>query len=257
MRELEDAELLVQIKQIHEGSLGTYGAPRIHAELRDDHDVWVGKKRVARLMQDAGLVGIHRRKNKNPNDQKPVQDESSTFENLLQRDFTSEAPNRRWVGDITQHETKEGWLYLAVILDLFGRKIVGWSMDRHMRGELVVDALEMAIRNRQPSIGTIFHSDRGSQYTSLTFGANLEANGLLGSMSKPGTPADNAAMESFFASLQTELLDRKDWDTRQQLKTAIFHYVEVFYNRRRRHSTLGYVSPTEYERRYNQTQAAA
>jgi transposase InsO family protein len=256
-RALEDARLLVKIKQIHRDSFGTYGAPRIHAELREEHDVRIGKKRVARLMREADLVGVHRRKHKNPNDARAPESESRAFENLLEGNFTADAPNRRYVADITQHETLEGWLYLAVILDLFGRRVVGWSMGSTMHAELVVDALQMAIANRQPPIGVIHHSDRGSQYTSLTFGRHLEENGMLGSMSKPGSPAENAAMESFFASLETELLVRKEWDTRQELKTAIFHYIEVFYNRQRRHSTLGYVSPAEYERRYNQSQVAA
>lgn len=256
-RQLEDERLLVTIKQIHKSSQGTYGAPRIHVELREEHDIRIGKKRVARLMRQAGLVGIHRRRRKNPNDPAPVPAAAEAFENLLQGDFSADAANLRWVSDITQHKTKEGWLYLAVILDLFGRRVVGWSMDDSMGAEIVVDALEMAITNRNPPVGVITHSDRGGQFMSLTFGARLEENGMLGSMSRPGSPAENAAMESFFASLQTELLDRREWTTRQELKTAIFHYIEVFYNRRRRHSTLGYVSPSEYERRHNQKQVAA
>lgn len=247
----------MKIQQIHQASLGTYGAPRIHIELREEHGIRVGKKRVARLMRTTGLVGIHRRKNRNPRDAKPAPAAVRAFPNLLQRDFTTSAPDRVWLADITQHPTREGWLHLAVVLDVFSRRIVGWSMDSRMQAELVVDALEMAIHARRPPLGVIHHSDRGGQYLSLAFGQRLEGNKMLGSMSRPGTPADNAVMESFFASLQTELLDRRSWVSRRQLRSAIFHFVEVFYNRERRHSSLGFVSPVAFERRYNQVEVAA
>lgn len=251
-REREDQELLVKIRHIHHASHGTYGAPRIHAELREEHNTHVGKKRVARLMRSAGLVGIHRRKNRNPNSVKATPAAARAFPNLVRRDFTADAPDRVWLADITQHPTKEGWLHLAVVMDVFSRRIIGWSMDERMQAELVVDALQMAILARRPPLGLIHHSDRGGQYLSLAFGRRLEENGMLGSMSRPGLPADNAALESFFASLQTELLDRRKWLSRRQLRSAIFHFVEVFYNRQRRHSALEFMCPLEFERRYDQ-----
>jgi len=258
-RAVEDEALLERIRAIHKDSGGTYGAPRVHAELRKAHGVRVGRKRVARLMRAAGLVGVHRRRRghvKAGKDNEEAVQATRAFENHLNGDFTADAPDRRWVADITQHQTREGWLYLAVVLDLFQRAVVGWAMAERMTGELVVDALEMALTRRRPARGVLHHSDRGGQYRSLTLGQRLRDSGLIGSMSRPGRPADNAAMESFFASLQTELLDRRRWVSRSELQTAIFHYIEAFYNRKRRHSTLGYLSPHEFERRYNQQQAA-
>ena len=255
-RAVADERLLARIRDVHRESGGTYGAPRVHAELREADGVRVGRKRVARLMRSAGLVGVHRRRHASPKAAEVVVRAPKAFENHLAGDFTAEAPDRRWVADITQHKTSEGWLYLAVVLDLFQRAIVGWAMAERMTGELVVDALEMALTRRRPERGVLHHSDRGGQYRSLTLGQRLHDSGLIGSMSRPGRPADNAAMESFFASLQTELLDRRRWASRSELQTAIFHYIEVFYNRKRRHSTLGYLSPAEYECRYHQQQAA-
>src|SRR5690606_27126573 len=155
-----------------------------------------------------------------------------------------------------QHPTKEGWVYLAAVMDVFGRRIVGWSMGEHMQAELVVNAVEMAVTNRRPAPGLIHHSDRGSQYGSLVFGQRLKASGIVGSMGGKGDAYDNAAMESFFATLQTELLDRREWETVAELKSAIFRFIEVFYNRKRRHSSLGYISPEEFETRYAQRKAA-
>jgi len=228
----------------------------VHAELRLADGVRVGRKRVARLMRRAGLVGVHRRRHRQPAAAEEAVATSGAFPNHLAGDFTADAPDRRWVADITQHETSEGWLYLAVVLDLFQRRIVGWAMAQSMSAELVVDALEMALTRRRPEPGLLHHSDRGGQYRSLTLGQRLRDSGIIGSMGRPGHPADNAAMESFFASLQTELLDRRHWRSRSELQTAIFHYIEVFYNRTRRHSALQYLSPVEYERRYHQQQAA-
>jgi len=253
-RALEDARLAKLIEDVHEGSLGVYGAPRIHVELREAHGVRVGRKRVARLMREKGIQGVHRRRQGRPLDpgaREPV------YDDLVRRDFSADAPDKVWVADLTQHRTKEGWLYLAAVMDVFHRRIVGWSMGRHMQTELVVDAVEMAVTNRRPAPGLIHHSDRGSQYGSLVFGQRLTRSGIVGSMGSKGDAYDNAAMESFFATLQTELLDRREWETVAELESAIFHFIEVFYNRKRRHSSLGYVSPAEYETRYAQRKAAA
>lgn len=184
----------------------------------------------------------------------------------MQRKFTPSVPDRLWVADITQHKTDEGWLYLAVVIDAYSRKVVGWSMAEHLRAELVTKALEMAVWNRRPSPGLVHHSDHGSlgsldpvgltQYTSLAFGQRLEKADILGSMGAVGDALDNAIAESFFATLQVELLDRRRWETRAQLATAIFEYIEAFFNRQRLHSTLGYLSPAEYEEVYALQQAA-
>jgi transposase InsO family protein len=252
---LRDQHLLKLIQRIHKDSLGTYGAPRVHIALRETYGERVGCKRVARLMRQAGLVGVHRRKTaknepRDPGKRLPV------FTDLLQRDFSASRPNEKWVADLTQHRTEEGWLYVAGVLDLFGRRLVGWSMASDMSAELVVRAVEMAVTNRRPQPGLIHHSDRGSQYGSRAFGQRLNASGILGSMGSKGDAADpsgsgdNATMESFWATLQTELLDRKTWATKAQLKTAIFHFIEVFYNRKRRHTSLDGMSPADYETRY-------
>lgn len=249
----QDKVLLMYIKAIHRASRGTYGAPRIQAELRLGHGICCSRKRVARLMREARLQGISRRRVKGVTRRNPKR---PSFPDQVERHFTAQEPNCLWVADITQHKTDEGWLYLAVILDVYSRKVIGWSMANHLRAELVIDALDMAIKNRQPVQNLIHHSDHGSQYTSLAFGKHLEQADILGSMGSVGDALDNAVAESFFATLQTELLDRQSWQTRQQLKTAIFEFIEVFYNRQRRHSTLQYLSPLEFERRYA-LQAAA
>lgn len=176
---------------------------------------------------------------------------------LVERDFAAAAPDRLWLADITQHQTGEGWLFLAAVMDVFSKRVVGWSMGDRATTELVVNAVEMAVTNRQPQPGTVHHSDQGSQYASLAFGRHLEDSGLVGSMGSTGDAYDNAAMESFYATLQTELLDRRQWPDRDALRGAIFHFIEVFYNRRRRHSSLGQLSPTDYETRYARKQAAA
>lgn len=252
VRAVENQRLIKRIEQLHQENHGIYGAPRIHAELQDEHEK-VSRNRVARLMREVGLVGVHRRKNR----KKPARDpKRPVFEDLLERDFTATAPNRLWLADITQHPTDEGWLYLAVVLDAYARKVVGWSFAEHLGAELVVDAVTMATTNRRPEAGLVHHSDHGSQYTSLAFGTRLEEAGIVGSMGRVGDALDNAMMESFFATLQTELLDRQVWLTRAQLRSAIFEFVEIFYNRRRRHSSLGYVSPEVFERRYALQQAA-
>jgi putative transposase len=244
-RSLSDTELLTHIKMIHEESRCVYGAPRIHADLKLKHHIDCSRKRVAKLMRQADLVGIHRRKFTGTTKRDPKRD---PYPDLLERQFTIDEPNRVWVADVTQHETDEGWLYLAVIIDIYSRLVVGWSMGERFTAELVLAALEMALWNRQPEQGVVHHSDHGSQYTSLAFGQGLEQAGVLGSMGTVGDPWDNAVAESFFATLQTELLDRYSWPTRQSLRSAVFEFIHVFYNRQRRHSTLGYLSPTDFER---------
>lgn len=246
-RARQDIVLTETIREIHSASRGTYGSPRVHAELRDEHQIRISRKRVARLMQQAGLVGVHRRKNR----AKPKRDpKRPVFKDLVDRFFLTSAPDRLWVADITQHQTLEGWLYIAVVLDVFSRKVVGWSFAKTLEAELVVSAIEMAVANRNPTAETVHHSDHGSQYTSLVFGRALEHAGILGSMGTVGDALDNAVAESFFATLQTELLDSKSWASRAELRTAVFEFIEVFYNRHRRHSSLDYLSPVAFERRY-------
>ena len=250
VRAQADAVLMAHIRAIHAASRGTYGAPRIQAELRLRHGIRCSRKRVARLMRVLGLVGVHRRRRKpgctRRDSRRPA------YPDRLGRRFVADAPNRVWVADLTQHATGEGWLYVAVVLDVFSRMVVGWAMGERPVAGLVVDAVTMAVRRRRPGRGTIHHSDRGAQYTSLVFSRRLEEAGLVGSMGSVGDALDNAVAESFYATLQTELLDRQRWATRRALKTAIFEYIEGFYNRRRRHSALGYLSPQEYEERWVQ-----
>ena len=234
------------IRDVHEHSRGTYGARRVHAELRLEYDLRVSRKRVARLMRLHGLAGVQRRSGRRRSGEA-----HQRHADHVTRDFNQDAPNRMWVADVTQHKTGEGWLYLAVVIDAFSRSVIGWAIDERLDTELVLAALKMAQVKRNPERGLIHHSDQGSVYGSLRFGRHLEASGIVPSMGRSGTPADNAVAESFFATLQTELLDRHAWPTRASLRTAIFDYIEVFYNRRRRHSHLDYLSPHEYERRHH------
>jgi transposase InsO family protein len=242
-RTLVDATLSAQIVEIHTLSRGTYGVPRVHAELRLGRGVCCGRKRVARLMQAARLHGVYRRHGKRHRPAPAVHDD------LVRRHFVADAPDRLWLTDITEHPTREGKVYCAAVLDVYSRRIVGWSIADHLRSELVVDALEMARWRRRPRPGqTVVHSDRGSQYTAWAFGQRLRSAGLLGSMGRVASALDNAMMESFFGSLQLELLDRQRWQTRAALARAIFEWIEGWYNPRRRHSALDYRSPVEYER---------
>jgi putative transposase len=241
---LDDADLANLIVKIHDQSHGTYGRPRVTAELRLGLGRTVNHKRVARLMQVQGLQGITRRRHPKGCTRSRAGDPRS--DDLVKRQFRPQRPDRLWVQDITQHHTREGWVYMAVVIDAWSRRVVGWSIADHLRAELVVDALEMARLRRRPC-ETIVHSDHGSQYTSWVFGQRLRHAGLMGSMGTVGDALDNAVAESFFASLQCELLDRHQWDTRAELARAMFHYVEAFYNPTRRHSTLGYLSPIEFE----------
>jgi transposase InsO family protein len=238
-RQVADDELLETIRQIHSGSRGTYGSPRVHAELRLGLGIRCGRKRVERLMARAGICGVHRRKGRS----RPA---PAVHDDLVARQFQADGPDRLWVTDITQHRCAEGWVYLAVVLDVWSRRVVGWAISDRITADIVVDALEMARLRRRPG-GTVVHSDRGAQYTSWLFGHRLRQAGLLGSMGRIGCGLDNAVAESFFGSMQIELLDRQHWTTRDQLGTAMFEWIEAFYNPTRRHSALGYLSPTDYE----------
>jgi putative transposase len=243
-RALTDAWLIEKIRQIHVKSKGTYGSRRIHAELRLEHGIRVGRKRVERLMACAGLVGCPERRRGRTTVRLPG---VRVAPDLLERDFNPDAPDRTWAADITEIPTWEGKLYLAHVQDLFSRRIVGWAMASHMRKELVLEALEMAIQRRKPDAGLIHHSDHGSQYVALLFGERCEQAGIAVSMGSVGDCFDNAVCEAFHASLKRELVNRRPWPTRAQARTAVFEYIEGWYNPRRRHSTLGYLSPAHYE----------
>ena len=252
LRAVTDHALTTQIREIHTMSRESYGVPRVHAELRLGCGVRCGRKRVARLMRSAGLQGIYKRRGKRRCPAAPVHDD------LVQRRFVADAPNRLWLTDITEHPTREGKVYLAAVLDVYARRIVGWSIADHLRSELVTDALEMARWRRRPPPGqTVLHSDRGTQYTSWAFGQRLRAAGLLGSMGRIGSAYDNSMMESVFSTLQRELLDRRSWTTRQELASAIFEWIEAWYNPRRRHSRIAMRSPVEHERLYTEAAHAA
>ena len=243
-RALEDAWLIERIKEIHAEARGVYGAPRIHAELRLGHGIRVGRKRVERLMREAGLSGLVKRKRGRTTIR--VQG-VRVADDLVKRQFRPDRPNQLWVADITYLRTWQGWLYLAAVQDTFSRAIVGWSLADHMRAELVVDALEMAVRRRRPGAGLVHHSDQGSQYVSLAFGQRARDAGIAISMGSRGDCYDNAVAESFFATLKKELINRSSWPTKQELGAAVFEFIEVFYNRQRRHSTLAMLSPLEFE----------
>ncbi len=244
VRERRDRELLRLIREAFEASRQTYGSPRVFEELRD-RGVPVGRRTIERLMREAGITPPRRRKfRKTTDSDHPF----VTAANLLDRDFSSSAPNQRWSTDITYVWTSEGWLYLAVVMDLFSRRIVGWSMRKTLARELVLSALHMALYGRNPATGLIHHSDRGSQYASGDYQKELSRRGIVCSMSRRGDCWDNAVVESFFATLKRELVYRHHFGTRAQAIQAIFEYIEVFYNRQRRHSHLGYLSPEQFER---------
>ena len=243
-REIEDRDLTRKIKEIHAANRGVYGAPRIHAELRIAHGIKVSRKRVERLMVDARISGLIKKRRGKTTVRVPGVRVAS---DLLLRDFTATAPDQVWAADITYLKTWEGWIYLAAVQDLFSRRIVGWSMADHMRTELVTDALKMAVHRRQPDRGLIHHSDQGSQYVSLAFGQLARANGIAQSMGHVGSAYDNAVSETFFATLKKELIHRRSWPTKAELRPEVFEFIEGFYNRRRRHSYLGWLSPAEFE----------
>jgi transposase InsO family protein len=246
-RQQADAALAERIRQIHQASHRIYGSRRIRAEL-DEQGQPCGRKRVVRLMRQLGLSSRRRPHRTNTTDS---QHTDPVAENLLNRDFSALTPNSKWVTDITGVWTAEGWLYLAVVLDLFSRRVVGWAMGAHRDETLVEQALRMAVVDRRPASGLLHHSDRGSQYTSGAYQALLAQIGVLVSMSGKGDCYDNAAMESFFSSLKGEWTDCHTYRTRQEASLSIFEYIEVFYNRQRRHSTLGYLSPTTYEQQHS------
>lgn len=246
-RQIADERLSVRIRQVHEATHQIYGSRRIRAELAEQGNS-CGRKRVVRLMRQHGLKARHRRHRTVTTDS---QHSDPVAPNLLDRDFSAPAPNSKWVTDITGVWTAEGWLYVAVVLDLFSRLVVGWAMAAHRDAELVEQALHMALGRRHPAAGLLHHSDRGSQYTSGAYQSLLAQIGIQVSMSGKGDCYDNAAMESFFSSLKGEWTDWHTYQTRQEAQLSIFEYIEVFYNRQRRHSTLGYQSPATYEQQYN------
>jgi len=243
LRAKEDAALTVEIRAAHAASGKRYGSPRIHADLKaDDHHV--GRKRVARLMRAEGIEGQRKRRFRVTTDSRHSHPIAA---NELQRNFTAPAPNKVWVTDITYIWTREGWMYLAAILDLFSRRVVGWSMDSCIDRTLVLDALSMALKTRRPEPGLLHHSDRGVQYASADYQSQLINSGIVCSMSRKGDCWDNAVAESFFSTLKAELVHQADYVSRDQARASVFEYIEVFYNGQRRHSVLGYISPVEYE----------
>lgn len=239
----EDAALKVEIRAAHAASGKTYGSPRVHEELKAEGQ-HVGRKRVARLMREEGLEGQRKRRFRVTTDSRHSYPVAA---NALNRDFTASAPNKVWVTDITYIWTREGWIYLAAILDLFSRRVVGWSADSFIDRTLAIDALRMALRTRLPEPGLIHHSDRGIQYASGDYQRLLREHSITCSMSRKGDCWDNAVAESFFSTLKAELVYRTDFVSRSQAFALLFEYIEAFYNGRRRHSALGYVSPVEHE----------
>jgi putative transposase len=243
-RALSDAWLTERIKDIWKANRKVYGAPRVHAELRLEHGIRVSRKRVERLMRAAGISGLVEKKRGRTTIRVPG---VRVADDLVERRFRPDKADVLWVADITYLRTWEGWLYLAAVQDAFSRRIVGWSMADHMRHELVVDALEMALAQRRPARGLVHHSDQGSQYVSLGFGQKARAAGIAVSMGSKGDAYDNAVAETFFATLKKELVHRRSWPTRRELVSEVFEYIEAFYNRTRRHSTLGFLSPAQFE----------
>jgi putative transposase len=252
-RARQDATLRVAIRAAHAESRETYGSPRIHAQLQAEERP-VGRKRVARLMREEGLCPRRKRRFRTTTDSKHGH---AVAPNLLARDFTASLPNERWVTDITYVWTREGWLYLAAILDLFSRRVVGWAADERIDQSLVSEALAQALNTRGPSLGLLHHSDRGVQYASNEYQRALRERGIVCSMSRKGNCWDNAVAESFFATIKGELIDHQDYLTRDQARASIAEYIEVFYNCRRRHSALGYLSPVDFETAALKGKAAA
>ncbi len=242
---IQDALIKEQILKIYRKNRDTYGSPRIHKQLAKQ-DIHCSRKRVERLMKEAAIQGIHKRKFKVTTDSKhnlPV------AENLLNRNFSAGSTNTKWTADITYVRTNEGWLYLAAIMDLCSKRIVGYSMQKYLSRELIIEALDMAVKNRHPGRGLLLHSDRGCQYASSDYQKQLWRHGIICSMSRKGNCWDNAPMESFFHTLKIELVYRRRYKTRAQARSDIFEYIEVFYNRFRLHSAIGYETPENYERR--------
>jgi transposase InsO family protein len=252
MREQENKQIVEQIKKIHQQSRQSYGSPRIYQDLQEK-GISCSENRVARLMKKYQITAKRKRKfmvTTNSKHHMPV------AENTLNQDFTANRADQKWVSDITYVWTKQGWLYLAVVLDLFSRKVVGWAMDSSMESDLVISALHMALQSRQPNKGLLHHSDRGSQYASKDYQKLLNDYKISSSMSRKGNCYDNASMESFFATLKQELVYHHQYQTRQEAKQDIFEYIQVWYNRKRKHSSLGYRSPDQFENRSRYQMAA-
>jgi putative transposase len=246
-REMANRALTAKIKEEFEKSGETYGSPRIYRVMRK-LGLLCSQNRVARLMHAAGLKAKQTRRYKSTTKRNKA---DRAAPNILKRDFSADAPNRKWVADITYILTQEGWLYLAVIMDLFSRRIVGWAMSPRMTSDLTLRALDMAIRRRRPEAGLIHHSDQGSQYTDREYQAVLAAHGIVASMNGAGTWYDNAPMESFFGTLKSELVHHRAYGTRGEASPDLFYYMEAWYNRSRLHSALGYESPEAYEQLYH------
>lgn len=253
-REAEDACLADRIEQIHQDSNHTFGTPRITAELRFTHGWRVGRKRVARLMRARGLAGASRRPRTPRTTTRDRRQQAPP--DLVGRFFAGYDVDRLWMADLSYVPTRQGWLYLAVVLDAASRTVVGWSMADHLRTELPVAALDMALHRRRPAPGAIHHSDLGCQYLAERYQARLAAHGLRPSAGAPGACWDNAVVESFFATLKTET-DIRVWPTHRAARTGLYRFIEVFYNQRRRHSALGYLTPAEYDHQQLATLAAA
>jgi putative transposase len=245
-RDGKDRALRMRIRAAHAASGGTYGSPRITRAIREGAEV-VGRRRVARLMREDGITGVPRRKYRATTDSRHTMPVS---ENLLARDFSADRPNQAWAADITAVRTVSGWLYVAVLLDVFSRKVVGWAADTHMRTELCLEALRQATAVRGSTVGTIHHSDRGSQYASNAYQKALAVGGFMGSMSRKGDCWDNAVVESFFGTLKTELIHRRLWATPAEARSAIATYIHQFYNPVRFHSSNAYLSPNEKEHKF-------
>ncbi len=243
-RKRDDEYITERIEDAYDANRGVYGSPRIHAELKAQ-GIHCGRKRIIRLMQEKGIIARRKRRKArttNSNHSSPV------ASNLLKRDFAADAPNKKWVADMTFIATYEGWLYLAGILDTYSRKLIGWAMGKQHDAELVKEALHMALIQRQPGDDLVHHSDRGSEYASTSYQAMLHQHNIQISMSKKGDCYDNAMMESFWGTLKEESIGEVIFSSRKEAETALFDYIEVFYNRKRRHSSLGYLSPVDFEK---------
>ena len=256
-RDLRDAELAGEISEVYESSRGIYGAPKVFAELRRRGER-TSRKRVARIMRENGLVGTTRGCAKRPKgEKKPAAPQANAAPDLVRRDFSADGPNRAWFADITYVRTHQGWLYLAVVMDIWSRRIVGWSMSPRMTAGLVDDALKMAIARRRPPAGCVHHSDHGSQYVSLLLGKTMREAGIRPSMGAIASPWDNAAMESLMGLIKAECVHARTFETRERAALEIFDYIECFYNRVRIHSALGNLSPEEFEARHMEEAASA
>lgn len=246
-RSQEDRTIAELISTVFEGSLRRYGTRRIRAALARE-GIRVGRRRIGRLMRERGLL-VHPGRRRNRSRSRVGEVEAAS--NRLQRNFATDGPNRVWSGDITYIGTTEGWLYLAVVLDLYSRKVIGWSMSDRIDTELVVSAVRMAVSRRRPASPVIVHTDRGVQYSSAGYRRELSSSGMIASMSRRGDCYDNAIIETFFGRLKTELIGGRLYRSRAEARRSIFEYIEVFYNRRRLHSSLGYMSPEEFESKLN------